>query len=391
MDESRRKWRVVGSYKELVAKALARAKKGRGRQPTRIRVMSYNILADRLACEHYRELYLGIPKWIMSWEQRLRGIVREVKLTKPDVVCFQEVEGFEALRREMGVLGFHGDFVPRTGLPEGCATFWRAGAFRKRACRPIEFAQYDLKQNVALCHVLEATGEGDGRVLALGNIHVLFNPKRGDIKLAQARVLMDTLGGIAEAEGVGQDIVICGDFNSAPESPVYTFVASGELDCLSHDRRYLSGQVQGIPGSGSGSSGAASQPNCFRLPEEEVEDHQFVRKNKKRNQGNPNKWSAENLRVATGREDERIATHQLKLSSAYKIVNGAEPEYTSAHRRFLGTVDYIWCAEESSLLPLSALLPVSYNVLANGRSGGLLPSSFWPSDHMSLCTDFLWT
>ncbi len=64
--------------------------------------------------------------------------------------------------------------------------------------------------------------------------------------------------------------------------------------------------------------------------------------------------------------------------------------YTSAHRRFLGTVDYIWFAREegASLRPLSALLPLDLQTL---RSSAVpcLPNKYWPSDHMSIATDFL--
>lgn len=96
----------------------------------------------------------------------------------------------------------------------------------------------------------------------------------------------------------------------------------------------------------------------------------------------------ENLRVATGEPGCGVATHPLDLRSAYVSVTGSEPDYTSAHRRFLGTVDYIW--HTPSLRPLSALLPVPWEVLSRYYGGGL-PNKWWPSDHMSLCCDFLWT
>ena len=39
---------------------------------------------------------------------------------------------------------------------------------------------------------------------------------------------------------------------------------------------------------------------------------------------------------------EPILQHPLQLQSAYREVTGTEPDFTSSHNRFHGTVDYIW-------------------------------------------------
>lgn len=78
-----------------------------------------------------------------------------------------------------------------------------------------------------------------------------------------------------------------------------------------HDRRYLSGQVEGIcVGAGSPRVASARETNCFRLPQSELAEEEEAttssraeeesatggggggRTRKKRNVGNPNKWSA---------------------------------------------------------------------------------------------------
>lgn len=46
---------------------------------------------------------------------------------------------------------------------------------------------------------------------------------------------------------------------------------------------------------------------------------------------------------------EPILQHPLQLQSAYMEVTGAEPDFTSSHNRFHGTVDYIWYTPEVSL------------------------------------------
>lgn len=37
-----------------------------------------------------------------------------------------------------------------------------------------------------------------------------------------------------------------------------------------------------------------------------------------------------------------IAEHPLPMKSSYAALLGAEPEFTSCHGKFIGTVDYIW-------------------------------------------------
>lgn len=98
------------------------------------------------------------------------------------------------------------------------------------------------------------------------NIHVLFNPRRGEIKLGQIRVLL------ARAHAVSKlwddaPVIICGDFNSTPKSPLYNFVAEQKLDLSELPRDQVSGQTSAElhpsrpsnPDSGAFSSGNFSQ------------------------------------------------------------------------------------------------------------------------------------
>lgn len=75
--------------------------------------------------------------------------------------------------------------------------------------------------------------------MVVGNIHVLFNMKRGELKLAQTRVLFETVADLADQYAC--PAIICGDFNSTPDSPLYSFLHTGALDLLRHDRRLLGG------------------------------------------------------------------------------------------------------------------------------------------------------
>lgn len=86
-----------------------------------------------------------------------------------------------------------------------------------------------------------------GQFLAVANTHVLFNPKRGDIKLAQLRLLLHHLQ-VLIAAAVPEDqaghvaAMIMGDFNSKPDTPLYRFMRQGWIDCLQHHRKDMAGE-----------------------------------------------------------------------------------------------------------------------------------------------------
>lgn len=66
--------------------------------------------------------------------------------------------------------------------------------------------------------------------LCVANTHVLFNPRRGDIKLAQMALFLAEIDKIAKTtEGRYYPVILCGDLNSVPDSPLYKFIRNGEL------------------------------------------------------------------------------------------------------------------------------------------------------------------
>jgi hypothetical protein len=103
-------------------------------------------------------------------------------------------------------------------------------------------------------------------------------------------------------------------------------------------------------------------------------------------------WGAQDVLMAAGSRsgggEAPFARHPLQLESSYRAVTGSECPYSTCHDKFIGAVDYIWSsrAEAGSgwqLLPLGVLLPPPLQTLSCA-----LPSPAWPSDHVSLVTDF---
>ncbi|CAL8463659.1 g3193 [Coccomyxa elongata] len=220
-----------------------------------VRIMSYNILADQLAHEHAHELYRACPRWCLQWQHRGPAILAEIEHWAPVIGCLQEVDHPEEFHSFLQQLGYETAYAARTGdRCDGCLTFWRRGRFTALRSESLQMRSFGLKDNVALLVLLApvaaaprglapAVPHPSAPGLLIGNTHLLFNPKRGDIKAGQARTILTRMRDIQSAADRPSWSVLMGDFNSVPGSPIYSFVRSGTLDCSLVDRRNMSGQL----------------------------------------------------------------------------------------------------------------------------------------------------
>ncbi|VVA98101.1 unnamed protein product [Arabis nemorensis] len=337
----------------------------------RFTVVSYNILGDRNSSYH-RDLYSNVTFPYLKWGYRKRLICEELIRLKPDIICLQEVDKYFDLFCMMAKAGYAGSYKRRTGDNiDGCAMFWKADRFRVLERENIEFSQFGMRDNVAQLSVL-ALRKSKSRKLVLGNIHVLYNPSRGDVKLGQIRSICSKAHLLSKKWG-DIPIVLAGDFNCTPQSPLYNFLTSSELNIMEHDRRELSGQrnchpTQVLEAGNKSSNVITSVNRCLS-----------------------SSWTNEEIRVATGQENSYWAVHPLKLQSSYASVKGSsntrdcvgEPLATSYHSKFLGTVDYLWYSD--GLVPARVLDTLPIDVLCKTRG---LPCQELGSDHLALVSEF---
>ncbi|GAY58090.1 hypothetical protein CUMW_184400 [Citrus unshiu] len=299
----------------------------------RFSVVSYNILGDKNAFKH-RDLYQNVRYEYMKWNRRKRLICQELIGLNPDIICMQ--------RRT-------GDNV------DGCAMFWKADKFRLLEQTSIEFKEFGLRENVAQLSAFEMRNTKSRRVL-VGNIHVLYNPNRGEVKLGQICFLSSRARIVAEKWG-NIPVVLAGDFNITPQSAIYKFLSSSELNIKSYDRRDLSGQR------------SCHLVQVFKVKKEIINPFAVM------DRLLPNGWTDEEVKVATGNAQCYLAVHPLKLNSSYASVKGSprtrgingEPLATSYHSKFFGTVDYLWYTK--GLVPTRVLDTLPVDILR--RTGGL--------------------
>nr|XP_009403961.1 PREDICTED: carbon catabolite repressor protein 4 homolog 5 [Musa acuminata subsp. malaccensis] len=323
----------------------------------------------------------------LSWDLRKRRMHKELRSYNPSILCFQEVDKFDDLADLFREDGYTGIYKQRTGeATDGCAIFWKEKEFTLLYQEDIEFQKFGLRNNVAqLCLLKVSLNQSNDQVdkdagseiepvscrtLLVGNIHVLFNPNRGDIKLGQMRVLLERANTLSKQYG-NTPVVISGDLNSTPKSAICQFLTSNELDILQYDRKNISGQIEYPVRQMT----YAIQHDRFRC----MASQQKFR------------WSEEEVCLASGRRGCTRLQNPLTLSSAYRGVPGnlhtrdenGEPLATSCHSKFMGTVDYIW--HSSALVPVGVVDTLTIKVLRRLRG---LPSKKWGSDHLALVCKF---
>ncbi|TYG43316.1 hypothetical protein ES288_D11G006800v1 [Gossypium darwinii] len=332
----------------------------------RFTVASYNILGDRNASKH-KDLYLNVPSNYIRWGYRKRVLCEEIMRWNPDIICMQEVDKYFDLRNTMEKAGYVGSYKRRTGdNVDGCATFWKPDKFRLLERESIGFKGFGLRDNVAQLSVFEMC-RVESRRLVVGNIHVLYNPSRGEVKLGQIRFLSSRAQLLSNRWG-NAPVVLGGDFNSTPQSAIYKFLSTSELNVKLYNRRELSGQRSCHPSEVLG--GNRESRSSISVMDRVLNDC----------------WTDEEVKAATGTANSHLIMHPLQLNSSYATVKGSintrdsngEPLATSYHSKFLGTVDYLWYSE--GVLPIRVLDTLPIDILT--RTGGL-PCK--PSNDECLC------
>jgi CCR4-NOT transcription complex subunit 6 len=350
---------------------LVTAKTSGPRGGERFRIVTYNILAEIYATQ---QQYPYCDLWALSWEFRFQNILREILDACPDVICLQEVQAdhYEThLYNALSEHGFEGVYKQKTrasmglaGKVDGCALFWRRSKFHLVESYSIEFNELAQRQatqvlgmnprseecmaylnrlskdNVAQLVVLElaqpASGPSRNRdhinQVCIANTHLYSNKDFPDVKLWQSWQLLQELETFVMSRGTNLPLMICGDFNSTPDTAVY--------DLLSRQAVH--------PG------------------------HPDVNMNN-------NDDSAPSILP-----DAMSISHSFQLGSVYNTVIGEEPHVTNYTACFKGVLDYMWYSAQN-LRPLSAAPIADESILT--KHGEALPSTQYSSDHIMLISD----
>nr|XP_057921376.1 protein angel homolog 2 isoform X2 [Doryrhamphus excisus] len=349
-------------------------------------VMSYNILSQDLL-EDNLYLYRHCPPQVLAWTHRLPNLLAEIQKYDADVLCLQEVQEdhFEKqIRPALEARGYHCEYKKRTGQkPDGCAIVFKTSRLSLLSSNPIEFfrrgdALLD-RDNVGLVLLLRpnhATGRSDSsNVLCVANTHLLYNPRRGDVKLAQLAILLAEIGRLSRLpDGPSHPVVLCGDFNCTPWSPLLNLVTRG---CLEFHGLPIS---MVTPESAESNEDWKNTRHVFICAVEQQISHLTVEDEANRAAANASKrWRIE---------------HSLNLCSSYqpRLMPDGRPAITTCHSRTAMMVDYILYTPGS--LPggrgLQLLGRLSLVGQPELQEVGGLPNQQHSSDHLPLLVRFRW-
>ncbi|XP_031703556.1 protein angel homolog 1 isoform X2 [Anarrhichthys ocellatus] len=408
-------------------------------------VMSYNILAQDLL-EANQELYTHCPLEVLDWSYRCSLLLEEIQKWEPDILCLQEVQEDhynELLHPVLSHMGYTCVFKRRTGTKtDGCATCYRSGCFSEVSVTALEFFRPDVglldRHNVGIVLLLRpmvikgSEVKAKGLPLCVANTHLLFNPRRGDVKLAQFAIMLAEIDRVVKsckANGEDCNLILCGDFNAVAQMSLYQLITTGEL------------YIQGLPAwMISGREDQSQNSHCHRLyaplwPSSlGITDHcQYTTANDMLKSQKSGKYQYSHdfmqqlrfcpaacvrpldLELIPGVTDDtpdasrgsqpydesyrfnHTIRHRLDLESVYKHIlpSFGNPEVTTLHSEGGATVDYIFYTPRRNLTSgdfvsaglklIGSLSLLSEDVLWSMRG---LPNHMFPSDHLSLLAKF---
>lgn len=209
-------------------------------------IMSYNTLAESNIVDTDR--YKHTPKWALPFEYRLENMIKEIEMYNPDIICLQEVDHDDKFASKLESKGYHSEFHCRGGrYADGCQILYKYKKFSLIDSEKLRFNRIIEEYNVPkkdfkrsnIAQVMVFKVEGFNFPLLIGNTHLYWDPSSEHVKLAQAHYLMHNIDRIKSKHKSDFSIVLCGDFNSIPNSRVYELITKGlpkerakRKDCL---------------------------------------------------------------------------------------------------------------------------------------------------------------
>eukprot|EP00916_Digyalum_oweni_P021959 GHVL01036393.1.p1 GENE.GHVL01036393.1~~GHVL01036393.1.p1 ORF type:complete len:445 (-),score=87.69 GHVL01036393.1:96-1430(-) len=388
-----------------------------------IRVLSFNILAE---C-YVGSFYKINPKDVMKSSAREDAVLSELERYSPDVIALQEVEEAfwnNKLKTALEKNGYKGIIdMKKCEKVDGLVTMWKDDRFymidRKCVIQPKSQGEYARGQVSSVVTLVGHDSKKDPVPFIIASTHLLYNPKRGDIKLMQLSKLLDetykSKKRCEDSQNIIPALIICGDFNFCPQSPLYTFMIERQIEFAHYEPKKLSGQYlmeihdfYKIDQDGHNGLGGTLPviSHDMRCREKNVSDDMRCRKNHASDDmaycgnrlSNKMVWSKakehfDNKTVTRWYHEDNpevILRHPMQLKSAYSTKHScfpyvSEPAYTGYHSTQKGVVDYIFY-DHTGLEVLQLLeMPDMHEIIRAGE----MPNTMWPpSDHLSLIVDF---
>ncbi|KAL4713197.1 hypothetical protein ACJJTC_002943 [Scirpophaga incertulas] len=358
-------------------------------------VLSYNVLAQYLL-EGHPYLYTNCSPTNLNWTVRSVRIFDEIISLSPDIICLQEVQAthLQSFYSKLEYMGYCGIFKEKSDDKiDGCAIYFKQSHFKMQDCFSVEFYQPELpildRGNIGIMVKLVPNNVPTSPIV-VATTHLLFNPKRMDVRLAQIRVLLAEIDRFAfykEGNVAGHlPIILTGDFNSTPDSAVVHLLDKGHVDAsllqaensdwqrigITDSCQHLSVFLDRQEGRLTDFSSVMIQNSDYRCS--------IV--------GATASCTATNAILSTSHSklfNSNMMYHNLQLISAYDKVKPDGSIEASTFQNKWVTVDYIYFSHCSKLKLLERLrLPT----VEECKVLEVLPNEVYGSDHLALAATF---
>ncbi|CAF1211818.1 unnamed protein product [Rotaria sordida] len=353
-------------------------------------IMSYNILAQRLI-EDNPSLYDNCLESNLEWHRRKERLLREILKQDADIICLQEMQKDHYkhdFRPKMVDHGYNSIYIKRSGdKSDGCCLFYKTDRLKLIASKTVPFYQKNIqlldRDNcglIALFQPITPNATSDD-LFCVATTHLLFSPKRGDIKLAQIQYFLAEIDQLSVKDSTLNSyypIIVCGDFNAQPQSPLSKFLINGHIKYDTYRCIEISGQ---IPES------IVNNRFSFQLPSNELLPSSFVTSDCRfPKEISSNKKDQLIFQTYMNRTSSAILTHNKKFNSVYDLNDLSE--VTTCIGNESNLVDYIFYTKKDNdrhrLNLLSRYDLYQQNQLLNLH----LPNHQFASDHFLLAAKF---
>jgi len=336
------------------------------------RVTSYNILAQCYANSN-PQLYSKLRnpdtlKWTNRWPL-LKG---ELQSLASDIFCLQEVQA-EHFESEVGPFlsscDYSTHFVQkRMPLLDGTLIAFKNATFKLIELEEVHMFDQCFAKSGQVGLVCALQHRQTNECLVIGSTHLAFNPYRGDWKLHQAVHLMATIGDVVKRISNGCAVIVCGDMNSSPHSPLHRYFTTEGVDFSNIKAKNVSGQPSPAESHYRYRHGEAGEAFIehdnlcqagFELDSTYANTHKVTGVHKR----------------ITGSSDSRRIWNNLKLKSAY-----GDDQPTTVLSSGQQCVDYVFYSPQ---LVVSGVQDMKME-----HASECLPNEYFGSDHLSLNVNF---
>ncbi|ETV97716.1 hypothetical protein H310_09090 [Aphanomyces invadans] len=341
-----------------------------------LRLMTYNILYSKYARadREFNRMYPFAAPGVLQEAYRMPLVALELLESRPDVVCLQEMgeticrSYFEPLLAHHGYKGVYAGKAGST--PEGCAIFARNDTFEAVETEVVAFSaaidslprdsaitaflhchpQVDaaIRQVPSVGQIVTLLDKRHGHVVLVANTHMFYRADANIVRLVQAALftaaIEATVARLSDNGATKVRVVVAGDLNARPMTSSIQFLLNGHVGCDHDDWQ---------------------QARAFRWTDRDIDD--------------------------SGRPSEGTMDVPTQFSHILKLRRAVETEFTTYLRNheftFQDTLDYILVDPTSfrvvQQFPLFTLEQVD--------SEKSLPSTVFPSDHVSIVCDVEYT